>query len=100
MERPSLWEALRERPKDIETLERIREMYVRKIEAASREELMNLLTFFQIKEMEEIAHEEMLRKARPTMPHLVTDELMAYKSKSVIFWRGLREECERRLGLR
>ena len=97
MFRLSLEEALRQKPKTIAFLEKVRKIYMRQIERADRKKLQDLFTFFQTKEAEATIHLSLLRMARPTLPHLITDELLAHKSRSIIFWRGLKEECERRL---
>jgi len=97
MFRLGLEEALKQKPKTMTFLERIRRIYMRQIERADRKKLLDLFTFFQSKESEAIIHERLLREAKPLLPHLITDELLAHKTRSIIFWRGLKEECERRL---
>ena len=97
MYRLSLDEAVRQKPKTVAQLERVREMYMRKIERADQDELLNLFIFFKTKEAEMIVHEALLREAQPDFPRLITDELMSSKSRMIILWRGLKEEAARRM---
>ena len=99
MFRLSLEEALRQKPKAIAFLERIRKIYMGQIERADRKKLEDLYTFFEKKEYEATAHELLLRRNRELYPRLITPELLTHKSRSILFWRGLKKECERRLKL-
>jgi hypothetical protein len=95
----SLEEAMREKPRSIAHLESIREMYLDMINRADEKKLEELLALFTSKELEAMVHESLLREAQPRFPKIISDELMATKSRMVMFWRGLKEEVERRLGL-
>lgn len=97
MYRFSLYEALRQKPKTLEFLERIRKVYMRKINKAGRDELRDFHLFFRSKEAEIIAHDVILREVQADLPHYVTPELLASKTRMIIFWRGLKEEVERRM---
>ena len=97
MYRLSLEEALRQVPKTLEQLGRVRKMYLRKIERANGKDLLNLFEFFRSKEAELTIHERLLREAQPDYPRMITPERLASKSRMIVLWRSLKEECERRL---
>lgn len=98
MNRLSLDEAIRQRPKTLEQLERVRKIYMRQVDRADKDGLLKLQLFFRTKEAELTAHEFLLKRARLDYPRIITDEMLASKSRMIMLWKGLREEVERRLG--
>ena len=98
MYRISLDEALSQRPKTVGFLQRIRKTYERQMDKMSEEKLVNLRTFFDNKEVEAMSHKLILEENRMRYPKLITDELLASKDMLILFWRGLKEEADKRLG--
>lgn len=97
MYRGTLEEALRQKPKSLETLERVRNMYLRQMEKMPKVELLKMHAFFTDKEREADEHEKMLTEAKGMYPRLITAELITFKVRLLDLWKGLREEIERRL---
>lgn len=98
MYRMSLEEALSQRTHTITSLQRIRAVYERQMSKANEQQLTNLRTFFDNKEVESRAHLMILQSAAAKSPNLVTKEILATKEQLIVLWRGLKEEADRRLG--
>lgn len=98
MIRPSLEEAISEKPRSIEHLERVRKLELDKIARMNRSELEEMMLWLENKLFEERAMLRLLRENRARYPELITPEKITYKERSIMMFESLREAVKRRLG--
>jgi len=90
-------QVLREKPKTMEQLEKVRGMYLERIEKASESELKELYMFFIAKRDEADAIVRLLKENVGRYPKVITRELISSREKVLLLWVGLMEEVDKRL---